>query len=73
MQFSKEKVMIGWSSGIKTVTFLVAMLAFFGVMPRAVSSPEGSRKDVKPGFTTFKPKDVPVIWEEIPASNIRLF
>jgi hypothetical protein len=73
MQFAKGKVMKGWSSGIKTVTFLVAMLAFLGVMPRAVSSPEGSRNDVKPEFTTFKPKDVPVNWEGIPASNIRLF
>jgi len=63
MQFAK-------SSGIKMLTFLVAMLALFGVTSRAASLPKGSRAEVKPEFTTFKPKDVPVNWEEIPASNI---
>jgi hypothetical protein len=73
MQSAKGKVMLSWSSRIKILTFLVAVLAFFGVMSTAVSSPEGSRGEVKPEFTTFKPKDVPVNWEEIPASNLRLF
>jgi len=73
MQIKKGKVMIGWLSGIKTVTFLVAMLALFGVTSRAASSSEGSRSDVKPEFATFKPEDLSVNWEEISATNIRLF
>ncbi|MCZ6621563.1 MAG: ethylbenzene dehydrogenase-related protein [Deltaproteobacteria bacterium] len=73
MRSIEDNVIYDWLFRVTTVVISVAMLAFFGVTSKAGSSPEGSRGEVKPEFTTFKPKDVPVNWEEISANKIRLF
>jgi hypothetical protein len=60
--------------GGRTVLVAAAALATFIVFgSKAAFLEAGERQNVKPEFTTFEPKDVPVDWGRISSSNIRLF
>lgn len=72
-QKDMRKALHQWQ-GARAVFVAAASLASILVLGSLVASPEaGEREDVKPEFTTFEPKDIPVNWGQISASNIRLF
>jgi len=66
------KVLSNWCRAKSLlVTLMLAAPSIYGG-DLAVSQAAG-RYEVKPEFTTFVPEDVPINWEEVGATEIRLF